>query len=173
MKLLVLDRPDTLMASATEGHEQSLAAVADELARLNVAGFTLVVASNEPGLSDGQLDLDELEARHNRLSERVENRGGAIAGYFYCPHTDADQCHCRKPKTGLIDAIELEFSTPANDMILITDQPEDLRLADATGATALLVLTDTGKSVATTPAATNVQTFADFASVSDFLLRHY
>ena len=168
-KLIVLDRPGVLQPPA----EQTLAWVADALAKLSNAGFTLVVASNEPGISSGELDLDELEAFHTRLSELVENRGGTIAGFFYCPHTDAEQCHCRKPKTGLLDAIELEFATPANDMVLLTDQACDLQLADAIGATAVVVLTPQGQDTLANNEGANLTTCANLATAAEYLLAHY
>lgn len=168
-KLVVLDRTGVLQPPA----EHSLAWVADALARLSNAGFTLVVASNEPGISTGDLDLDELEGFHTRLSELVENRGGTVAGFFYCPHTDAEQCHCRKPKTGLIDAIELEFATPANDMVLLTDQRCDLLLAEATGATALVVLTEQGHNTQVNYQGADLTTCANLAAAAEYLLAHY
>jgi len=149
MALVVLDRHGVLQpanqSTPGQGNDAALADIAAALARLSNQGFTLVVASNEPGIGQGATDLDELQALHLRLSERVENRGGTIAAFFYCPHTAAQHCHCRKPATGLIDAIELEFATPANDMIMITDNLDDLTLATTIGATPLLVLTEAGR----------------------------
>lgn len=173
MTLLVLDRPGLLTSAPDQTADQALAAVADILARLSTAGFTLVVASNEPDISTGELDLDQLEAYHARLSEWVENRGGTIAAFFYCPHTEADNCHCRKPKTGLIDAIELEFSTPANEMILLSDQPADFALAQTTGATAMLVLTERGKQTQSDLEDSDIPAFNGLRQVCEHLLTRF
>src|SRR6218665_142394 len=77
----------------------------DAIARLSKAGFTVTVATNQSGIGRGIIDLDNLEAMHDRLFTLVEAVGGKLAGIFYCPHHPDDHCECRKPKSGLIDAI--------------------------------------------------------------------
>lgn len=175
MGLVVLNRVGVLQpAAGTTDDQWHGAEIASALAKLSQAGFTLVVASNEPAISQGQMDLDELEALHARLSEQVENRGGAISAFFYCPHAPADACHCHKPKTGLIDAIELEFAVPANSMLLVTDNRDDLTLAEQTGAEALLVLTGLGRETrASLGDNTSTECFESLTDASNYILRHY
>lgn len=142
----------------------------DALAALSRAGFTLVVTSHQPQLASGRLSLDELEAIHTRLSERVENRGGNVAGIFYCPHAEDAGCQCRKPNTGLIDAIELEFETTTDRIIMIGNGSVDVAVAHATGCHPLLVgppLADTECSGKAVP------TFASLARCAEHILRHF
>ncbi len=160
------------LRQAIDGNPALITGVPEALAKLSNAGFILVVASNEPEISQGQLDLDELEAAHNKLSEMVENRGGAIAAFFYCPHAPQDHCHCRKPNTGLIDAIELEFATPANEMIFIGTEQADVQLADAVGAQALWV-SGSNAPLSQTDTVADDHCFAELNQACDFILRHF
>ena len=172
MRLVVLNRLGVLQPEDPPS-DNKLAVfddVPDALAKLSNAGFTLVVASNEPGIGHGELDLDELEAAHTKLNELVENRGGAIAAFFYCPHTPEDQCHCHKPKTGLIDAIELEFATPANEILLFSHSPLDLELADAIGCDIICVNSHISSVADSKP---SVHCFDKLMAAVDFTLRNY
>jgi D-glycero-D-manno-heptose 1,7-bisphosphate phosphatase len=96
-------------------------------------------------LGRGLFTLDDLEAMHHRLCEMVESAGGHVSGIFYCPHTPDDQCDCRKPKHGLIDAIEREFNTSARGAWIIGDSQRDLEAGMNKGCVPVLVRTGKGK----------------------------
>jgi D-glycero-D-manno-heptose 1,7-bisphosphate phosphatase len=116
----------------------------DAIARLSKNGFRVAVATNQSGLGRGLFTLDDLEAMHGRLHELVEDAGGEIAGIFYCPHTPDDGCDCRKPKAGLIDAIERELGEPVRGAWMIGDSRRDLEAGIARGCVPVLVLTGKG-----------------------------
>jgi len=132
MKLIILDRDgvinhdrDDYVKSADEcvPIEGSI----DAIARLHQAGFTIVVATNQSGLAREKFDLDDLEAMHEKITGLVEEAGGEISAIFYCPHVPEDNCKCRKPKTGLVDAIEAEFNISAEGFYFVGDSLRDLQ----------------------------------------------
>jgi D-glycero-D-manno-heptose 1,7-bisphosphate phosphatase len=75
----------------------------------------------------------------------VEALGGHIDGVFYCPHTPEDDCNCRKPKTGLIDAIESELGIPVSGAAVVGDAQRDLEAGLAKGCRVFLVKTGKGE----------------------------
>jgi D-glycero-D-manno-heptose 1,7-bisphosphate phosphatase len=81
------------------------------------------------------------------LCRLVEAAGGSIAGIFYCPHLPAEGCNCRKPNTGLLQAIERELGESAKNAYFVGDSLKDLQAAQAYGCQPVLVRT--GKGVAT------------------------
>ncbi|WP_235015373.1 D-glycero-beta-D-manno-heptose 1,7-bisphosphate 7-phosphatase [Oceanicoccus sp. KOV_DT_Chl] len=132
MKLVILDRDgvinkdsDAFVKNADEWIpiDGSIKAIA----RLCKAGFTVVVATNQSGIGRGLFDLDALNAMHKKMHTLVEKAGGKITGVFYCPHGPDDGCACRKPKAGLINAIEQDLNTSANGAIVIGDSLRDLQ----------------------------------------------
>jgi len=150
--LVILDRDgvinedsDAFVKSLAEWHP--LPGSIEAIARLSRSGFSVAVATNQSGLGRGLFGLDDLEAIHERLNELVEAAGGQIAGIFYCPHTPEDNCDCRKPKAGLIDAIERELEQTARGAWLIGDSKRDLQAGQSKGCVPVLVLT--GKGAAT------------------------
>lgn len=189
MKLVILDRDGVInherpdfVKSADEcvPIEGSIAAIA----RLHQAGFTVVIATNQSGLARGKFDLDDLEAMHEKLTQLVEVAGGEISAIFYCPHAPEDNCKCRKPKPGLLDAIEAEFNISAEGAPFIGDSLRDLQAGISKGCKPMLVKTGNGlTTLATLPTSANesgddlasitlaqIHVFDDLAAAADFLI---
>lgn len=149
MQLVILDRDgvinkDTGGFICTAAEWQPIPGSIDAIARLSQAGYTVVVATNQSGLGRGHFDLDDLEAMHAKMIELVSAAGGELAAVFYCPHTPGDDCNCRKPKPGLVDAIEAEFNVSAQGAPFVGDSLRDLQAAIAKGCQAILVRTGNG-----------------------------
>lgn len=149
MPLIVLDR-DGVINEDSEAYIRSLAdwrpipgSIA-AIAALSKAGFTIAIATNQSGMGRGYLDLEDLEAIHDKLREQVAAQGGQIAGIFYCPHLPQDGCSCRKPATGLLEAIETELGESPRGAIFIGDSTTDLQAARAYGCQPMLVKTGKG-----------------------------
>lgn len=178
MTLLILDRDGVINEDSPDYIKSvdefvflpgSVQAIAD----LSRAGYTLVVATNQSGLGRGLFDLDDLEAMHEKLNAAVNEAGGEIAGIFYCPHTPDDDCDCRKPKAGLLDAIADELSAPVNGAWIIGDSLRDLEAGIARGCKPILVRSGKGaateKKLAGTALA-NIPVFDDLPTAAAFLL---
>ena len=152
MPLLVLDRDgvinedsDDYIRSLDEWHP--VPGSIDAIAALSRAGYEVAIATNQSGISRGYFTLDTLEAIHQRLRTLVEAAGGTIACICYCPHLPGEGCNCRKPATGLLQAIERELGTSAVGAWFIGDSLKDLQAARAHGCRPALVTT--GKGAAT------------------------
>ena len=77
--------------------------VGDAIRRLNAAGLTVVVVTNQSGIARGLYGEDDYRAVAARLDEVLESAGARVDATYYCPH-HPDQhghCDCRKPGTGL------------------------------------------------------------------------
>ena len=149
MPLIVLDR-DGVINEDSDDYVRSLAdwqpipGSIDAIAALSQGGYTVTIATNQSGLGRGLFGLDELEAIHAELCRRVEERGGLIAGIFYCPHVPDENCHCRKPATGLLEAMEAELGISPRGALFIGDSLKDLQTARAYGCRPVLVKTGKG-----------------------------
>ncbi|MDP5209858.1 D-glycero-beta-D-manno-heptose 1,7-bisphosphate 7-phosphatase [Microbulbifer sp. 2205BS26-8] len=171
---VINEAPDTCVRSADEW--QPLPGSIEALAALSRAGYQLVIATNQSGLTLGRFDLDDLEAIHTRLRALVEDAGGEIAAIFYCPHGPEDHCRCRKPKPGLLEAIEAEFDTSLYGCYLLGDKLEDLQLALAKGCKPVLLKSGEGERTLkkimahSNPHLENTVLFADLAQFAQFLL---
>lgn len=181
--LVILDRDGVInedsehfIKSIDEWHP--IAGSIDAIARLSRRGCVVTVATNQSGLGRGLFTLDDLEAMHHRLCAMVETAGGHIAGIFYCPHTPDDHCECRKPKTGLIDAIERELNISAHGAWAVGDSIRDLEAFAKKGCVPILVRTGKGKltieKIASDPNSPwrNVPVYDDLAAAATALLKN-
>jgi D-glycero-D-manno-heptose 1,7-bisphosphate phosphatase len=149
MKVIVLDRDGVINEDSdafvkSVGEWVPIAGSLEAMARLNQAGYRLVIATNQSGLGRGLLTLDDLNAMHQRLHDRLAELGGQIDAIFFCPHSPEEQCACRKPRPGLVLSIRERFGVAASDLLVIGDSLRDLESAWVAGVPAVLVLTGKG-----------------------------
>lgn len=177
MRLVILDRDgvinqdsDHYIKSADEFRPipGSLAAIA----RLNRAGYTVAVATNQSGIGRGLFDRDALEAMHAKLRRLLAAEGGEVDRIFICPHTPEDDCDCRKPRPGLLRRIAEHYGTALAGVPAIGDSLRDLQAARAVGARPLLVRTGKGERALATggEALAGVPIYADLAAAVDDLV---
>lgn len=187
MKLIILDRDGVINHERADYVKSADECVPidgsiDAIARLHKAGFTVVIATNQSGLARGKFELDDLEAMHEKITGLVEERGGELGAIFYCPHAPEDNCKCRKPLPGLVDAIEAEFNISAEGFYFVGDSLRDLQAAAVKGCKPVLVKTGNGtKTIAQLNDASlqtdlpiltpeHVQVVADLAAAADFII---
>jgi histidinol-phosphate phosphatase family protein len=106
------------------------------------AGYRVIVASNQAGLSRGSLDAKSLEAIHEKMRADARAAGGFIDAIYYCPHDWDAGCECRKPKPGLLFQAQRDFSLDLTRTFVIGDDERDLLAATAAGAPSRLVTAD-------------------------------
>lgn len=187
MKLIILDR-DGVINHDRDDYVKSAAECVpidgsiEAIVRLNKAGFTVTVATNQSGLAREKFDLDDLEAMHEKITGLVEEQGGELGGIFYCPHSPDDKCKCRKPMPGMLDAIEAEFNTSVESSYFIGDSLCDLQAGLIKGCKPVLVKTGKGEKTLAQLAdaqlqigspivsADQVQVFDNLAAAVDFIL---
>lgn len=179
MKLVILDRDGTINEDSAEFVKAPeewapLPGALEAIARLNHAGWHVVIASNQSGLGRGLFDVAMLNAVHAKMNKMLAAVGGRIDAVFYCPHTTDDKCRCRKPGPGLFEQIGERYGVDLSDVPMAGDAVRDLIAGATAGCEPHLVLTGKGAAYRnrplsdTFPAATRVH--ADLAAFADFLI---
>ena len=149
MKLCILDRDGTINEDSDEyvkssGEWRPLPGALEAIAKLNHAGWHVVVATNQSGLGRGLFDVATLNAMHSKMNALLAAVGGRIDAIFYCPHTPDDRCRCRKPEPGLFEQIGERYGIDLLHTPAVGDSSRDIVAAIAAGCEPHLVLT--GKS---------------------------
>ena len=136
MKLCILDRDGTInedrddfVKSALEW--QPLPGALEAIARINHAGWHVVVASNQSGLGRGLFDVVALNAIHAKMLRQVAAVGGRIDAVFYCPHAPDEACHCRTPAPGLLEQICDRYGVEPFDARVVGSCAEHLQAGAA------------------------------------------
>jgi D-glycero-D-manno-heptose 1,7-bisphosphate phosphatase len=149
-KFLILDRDGVINEDSDAfitcvDELQLIPGSVDAIARLTAHGYRIFVASNQSGIARGLLDEYALAKIHQRLTAIIEEAGGFLEGWVYCPHGPQDGCDCRKPKPGLLLKISSEFDVPLTGTPFVGDSLRDLQAAKSAGCKPVLVLTGKGK----------------------------
>ena len=149
-RLIILDRDgvinhDSDLFIKTPDEWRPIPGSLEAIARLNHAGYRVVVATNQSGVGRGLLDITTLNAIHERMHRSLAQVGGRVDAIFFCPHSADSQCECRKPRPGMLLEIGRRFRVEMNGVPCIGDSPRDLASADAVGAQPMLVLTGKGE----------------------------
>ena len=150
LKLVILDRDGVINRDSEQfikspDEWRPIPGSLEAIARLNHAGFRIVVATNQSGIGRGLFDMATLNAIHEKMHRALALVGGRIDALFYCPHSGEAQCECRKPKTGMLQEIGIRLGVDLNGVPCVGDSLRDLQSADAVGAQPMLVLTGKGE----------------------------
>ena len=180
MKLVILDRNGTINVHRedfvkSEAEWTPLPGALEAIARLNHAGWRVVIASNQSGLGRGLFDVESLNLMHAKMHKMLAAVGGRIDAVFYCPHSPDEACECRKPKSGLFRQIGERYGIDLAGVPTAGDSLRDAQAGAAVGCEPHLVLTGMGAACrgvtplpADYPAGTRVH--EDLAAFVEFLL---
>ncbi|MDR0309182.1 MAG: HAD-IIIA family hydrolase, partial [Candidatus Methanoplasma sp.] len=136
-KAVLVDRDDTLAKDVPYCDDPDkfhlLPGVPGAIARLNKAGYIVIVVTNQSGIARGILDEDRLAAVHDKMVKEIEAGGGRIEDIFYCPHHPDDRCTCRKPETDMGIAAIQKHNIDPSASFMIGDHEKDLEFGKRLG----------------------------------------
>jgi D-glycero-D-manno-heptose 1,7-bisphosphate phosphatase len=144
-KLVILGR-DGILNEFREGHVTApeewvpVPGALEAVARLNHAGWHVVVATNQSGIGRGMIDMSAVNAVHAHMHHELQVQGGRIDAVFLCPHTPEEGCNCRKPQPGLALDIGRRYGVDLATVPMVGDTARDLFAAAAAGCQPHLVL---------------------------------
>jgi D-glycero-D-manno-heptose 1,7-bisphosphate phosphatase len=152
MKLIILDRDGTINMDRDDYVKSAdewlpLDGALEAIAKLNQAGYTIAVATNQSGLGRGLYSMKELNAMHDKMQRLLKMVGGRVDSIFFCPHnpeSDEEACTCRKPQPGLFEQIRDRYGVDLSSVHTVGDTLRDLQAGSAVGCPTHLVRT--GKS---------------------------
>ena len=93
-------------------------------------GYYLIVISNQSGVGRGYFGINEVNIVNNHLNSMLSYFGIQIDAFYVCPHIEADNCECRKPKTGLYKQAIKDFDLNAKECLMVGDKVSDILASD-------------------------------------------
>lgn len=139
-KCLFIDRDGTMGASADVEFPDTFVPfpyVKQCVALARSAGWTVCGFTNQSCFARGKDRGHDFEA---------EFSGYGFDALFLCPHDNADNCVCRKPKPGLLFRAREEIGADLENSIVIGDRDSDLAAGAAAGCKTVLVRTGRKKT---------------------------
>jgi D-glycero-D-manno-heptose 1,7-bisphosphate phosphatase len=130
---------------------------------LKSAGYMLICVTNQPDLARGNADRDQVEKLNQTIAAALE-----LDAVRMCPHDDADQCQCRKPKPGLLVAAAREFGIDLSVSVMVGDRWRDVEAGQAAGCRTIFI--DRGYDERQ-PVTTDYRS-ADILDAANWICRH-
>ncbi len=149
IQYVFLDRDGVINRKLPEGRYVTrweevdlLPGVAETIAAWNRSGRRVIVVTNQRGVALGLMSEAEVAVIHDRLRAELARHGAGLDAIYYCPH-DRDECECRKPRTGMIEAAIRDFpgARPENS-VLIGDSLSDIECGSAAGMATVFIARD-------------------------------
>lgn len=176
-KLIILDRDGVInydspdyIKDPKEWH--AIPGSLEAIAKLNHAGYRVVIATNQSGVARGLYDLPTLHKIHEKLKAELALVGGVIDEIYFCPHHPDEKCACRKPELAMFHKIQQKYNMDLSDVYFIGDSYSDMQVAKTLPCRPILVLTSKGENtLKNNPEFLAIPHFADLAMAVDYILK--
>lgn len=109
---------------------------------LKRGGYLVIVVTNQSGIGRNIYSEDDMHAIHAEIQTEL---GGAIDGFYYCPHLPCDGCDCRKPGLGMIEAACRDLDVDLAGSWIVGDKTIDVETGQNAGIRTAFVLTGYGE----------------------------
>ena len=125
-KAVFLDRDGVLTSSKTPPKNirdiKIMPKIEELLQYLKSNNFLIFCITNQPDISRGTKTLKEAQEINDILNANCLE----IIRFDICPHSDEDNCVCRKPKTGMVISLAKEFNIDLSKSWVIGDRWRDI-----------------------------------------------
>jgi len=151
-RAVFVDRDGTINVDTYYPHNaeslELLPGALEGIRRLAMLPAQIIAVSNQSGLALALFTPEQMSSFNARLRAIVENRGGRIDAFYFCPHLEPRQlppgvppCLCSKPSPGMLIEAAEEFRLNLRQSFMIGDKSSDIIAGEAAGCTSILVKT--------------------------------
>jgi D-glycero-D-manno-heptose 1,7-bisphosphate phosphatase len=111
-----------------------LPGVPEALLSLKKAGFILITVSNQPDVARGTLSLNNVESINAYLDNAL-----TMDRFIMCYHDSANDCACRKPKSGMLYQGAFEFNVDLSRSYMVGDRWRDIEAGKNAGCKTIFI----------------------------------
>lgn len=151
-RAVFLDRDGTICVDTHHPHRvEDLSFIPGSLeaiARLASLPLHIIVVSNQAGIALGYYTRAEMSQFNRELRARIEETGGRIDAFYFCPHLepkhlppDVPPCGCSKPSPGMLLEAARDFELDLTHTFIIGDKTSDVAAGESVGCITILVKT--------------------------------
>jgi len=122
---------------------------------INVSGMLSVVVTNQSGVARGYFTEAFVDTVHQHIQGMLAPQQAQLDAFYYCPHhpegrgTYRQECHCRKPGSGMLLMAARDMKIDLARSYLIGDTRKDMQAALNAGVKPVLVRTGYGEEAET------------------------
>lgn len=142
-KTVFLDKDGTLVRNVPYNVDPTMITfeehVVEGLQQLQLAGFTLVMISNQPGIALKYFTEKDLQKAFFHIRDLLAEDDVRLDGFYYCPHIAGAGCTCRKPAPGLLLQAATDMEIDLSRSWMIGDILDDVEAGRLAGCETILV----------------------------------
>ena len=149
-KALLLDRDGTLVHPRRYPSRPDDLLLYDgicpELRDLQLAGFRLIVITNQAGIARGYFTEADLQLMHKHLQRELALYSVHLDAIYYCPHHPDGvvpalvvRCDCRKPQPGMLLRAAADLDLDLHASWFVGDILDDVEAGNRAGCRTILV----------------------------------
>lgn len=116
--------------------------IANTLISFKNMGFLNIVITNQPDVTRGLIEREELNKMTNFMKENL-----ALDDISVCLHDDQHNCDCRKPKPGMLLEASKKWGIDLKNSYFIGDTWKDMAAGRRAGCRTILIKTPYNKGV--------------------------
>ncbi|MBR1598076.1 MAG: HAD-IIIA family hydrolase [Lachnospiraceae bacterium] len=116
----------------------------------NQSEYLTIVVTNQPVVARGICSIEDVELIHKKLETDLGAAGVYVDDIIFCPHHPDKGypeenpkykivCNCRKPKTGMIDAMVHRYNIDRKESYMIGDTTVDVQTGKNAGLKTILL----------------------------------
>lgn len=106
--------------------------------------FQLFIITNQSGISKGITSYNEVDNVNAYILNALNSEGIYVTELFCCPHSNEDNCECKKPKPYFVRYAAEKYNLNLSESIIIGDHPSDVECGLNAGMIPVYVLTGHG-----------------------------
>jgi len=136
-RAVILDRDGTINVQVDGSYVmhpdqlEILPGVAEVIREINLAGWAVLVVTNQQCVGKGLCTNDDVKCVNDALIARLLKQGAKVDAFVWCPHLKSDDCWCRKPRPGLLYRLAAAYHLDLRECLFIGDSETDMLAARA------------------------------------------
>ncbi|MFQ6093873.1 MAG: pantoate--beta-alanine ligase [bacterium] len=154
-RAVFLDRDGTINEEVPFLHEPEkfklLPNAIEGLKKIQDSGYRLVIVTNQQGIGLGYFPEEDFFRVNTAMFRILSQHGIVISKIYFCPHSEADDCECRKPKIGLLKRAQKDLNLDLSRCYFIGDKPVDVETGQNAGSKTILLSRKTGVASQVSP----------------------
>lgn len=107
---------------------------AKSIERLKEIGFLVIVVTNQPDINNGLVSIDAVNGMHSLLRIKTQ-----VDDIFLCPHSQDENCDCRKPKPGMLIKAAEKYNIDLKRSFMVGDRASDISAGRQAGCKTIFI----------------------------------